>query len=369
MRQLKLIFLMSLMVTVTFGQDKKMSRGDAFFYSYAYEAAIKEYKKQMSDGKLITNHQFLNLADSYFKTGDYLNAIKIYLDVDKKDTIMSGHRFNNMLQSMAMVDGRQSVKNLLRSKGESLTNELVENAEFNYELLDSNSGQGSGFFIFNLDGNSPYTDFSPAFYKDDKLLFSSSRSAKSKKIYEPSGEAYLDLFVAKLSRNGNILNPNRFDGTPESKFHKSTPYYSRDLNRIFYILSNSEEGQLSFDDNGKNALAIGMIYGNGFFRYLLKDLSTSFYYPFYDAKAEKLYFSANFDDGYGGTDIYVVNTNNGQIMSEPINLGPRINTPAMRYLPIFLMEISIFLLIFFMVWEVWMSTRPTSIQMVISVYP
>lgn len=332
MRKVSIILFMSFFVWSSFGQDEKMSRGDAYFYSYAYDAAIREYQKQMRDGRLITNAESLNLADSYFKTGDYNKAVKIYLDINKRDTIMSDHRFNNMLQSLAKTSERERVRAFLKSKSGSLTNELVENADFNYELLDSNSGEGSGFFIFNLDGNSPQADFSPAFY-NDKLLFSSSRSAKSKKIYEPSGESYLDLFVAKVSRNGNILNPDRFQGAPETKFHKSTPFYSEELKRIFYVLSNSEEGRLSFDEKGKNSLAIGMVYDNGFFRFLLKDLSTSFYYPYYDAVGEKLYFSANFQDGYGGTDIYVVNTTNGQIMSEPINLGPRINTPGNEIAP------------------------------------
>lgn len=332
MHKISVFLLFSLLTCISFGQDGKMSKGDAYFYSYAYEAAIREYQKQMSDGKLISNEQLLNLADSYFKTGDYNNASKVYLDINRNDTIMSNHRFNKMLQSMAKTSERERVRAFLKSKSGSLTNELLENADFNYQLLDSNSGEGSGFFVFNLDGNSPQADFSPSFYKD-KLLFSSSRGSKSKKVYEPTGESYLDIFVATLSKNGNISSANRFEGTPETKYHKSTPYFSEQLSRVFYILSNAEGDHLSYDDNGKNSLAIGMVYENGFFRYLLKDLSTSFYYPFYDVDSEKLYFAANFDDGYGGTDLYVVNTNNGQIMSEPINLGPRINTPGNEIAP------------------------------------
>ncbi|MFT6797868.1 MAG: outer membrane protein OmpA-like peptidoglycan-associated protein, partial [Maribacter sp.] len=38
-------------------------------------------------------------------------------------------------------------------------------------------------------------------------------------------------------------------------------------------------------------------------------------------------------DSYGGTDIYYVTTNNGQIMSAPTNLGPRINSPGNEISP------------------------------------
>ncbi|HET8737445.1 MAG TPA: OmpA family protein, partial [Pricia sp.] len=103
--------------------------------------------------------------------------------------------------------------------------------------------------------------------------------------------------------------------------------------RLYYILSNTEGKNLAFDENGKNALAIGMSDANGLFRFLLKDLSTSFYYPFFDGETGRLYFSANFKDSYGGTDLYYVDTNNGQVLSQPINLGPRINTPGNEIAP------------------------------------
>ena len=308
------------------------SKADKYFYGYAYEDAIKAYQKQIQQGKPMTNHQRLNLADSYFKTGEYNKAAKIYLDVNKNDTILSDHRFNTMLQSLAKISEGERVRAFLKSRAGRLAGELTENAEFNYSLLDSDAVGASGFFIFDLNSNSEQADLSPAFYKDS-LLFSSSRKDRSKKIYGPSGESYLDIYTAGIQGNGNLSRPSPFEGIPDSPYHKSTPYYSGSSGRIYYILSNTEGKNLAFDENGKNALAIGMSDGNGSFRFLLKDLGTSFYYPFYEEKSEKLYFAANFKDSYGGTDLYYVTTNNGQVMSQPINLGPRINTPGNEIAP------------------------------------
>jgi outer membrane protein OmpA-like peptidoglycan-associated protein len=316
---------------MAFAQDE-MSKADRYFYSYNYEQAIAEYQKYMSDGNLITNHQFLNLADSYFKIGDYKNASRIYLDINKKDTIIDNHRFNKMLQSLAKTSEKERVKAFLNTKSTMLADELLENASFNFELLETSAINPQKFEIFNISGNSPQADFAPSFYKG-RLLFSSSRPVKSKKIYGPSGEGYLEIYVARVDAKGDVLNPMVYDKMPGSSFHKSTPHYSSDLDQTFYILSNSEDGELSYDDNGKNALAIGIVYENGFFRFLLRDLSTSFYYPFYDGKTGRLYFAANFEDGYGGTDIYYVSTNNGQIMSEPVNLGPKVNSPGNEISP------------------------------------
>ncbi|WP_339712206.1 OmpA family protein [uncultured Kriegella sp.] len=311
------------------------SRADKYFYSYAYADAILEYRKEMTQGTL-TNEQRLNLADAYFKTKDYANASKIYLEVNKSDSTISNHRFNKMLQSLAQTAEKDRVKSLLKSRRGSLHDELFENAEFNFELLETSANSSEDFQVFNIKGNSAQADFSPTFYKDE-LLFSSGRTQKSKDVYAPSGESYLDIYRGKVESNGDVVNINEFTGIPDSKYHEATPYFSKKLNQIFYIASNEERGKLLFDEKGKNALAI-VIVKNGAgadqpFNYLLRDLSVSFYYPYYDEASDRLYFSANFDEGYGGTDLYYVSTFNGQIMSQPVNMGPRINSAANEIAP------------------------------------
>ncbi|MEH6682438.1 MAG: OmpA family protein [Sediminicola sp.] len=328
--ELRILVLFFLLTISCFGQDKK-SKADNLFFGYAYKQAIAEYKKEMAKTKL-DNQQYLNLADAYLKTGDYKNAATTYTLVYKRDSTLSNHNFNKMLLSIARTDGMERVNAYLATKKALLPAEWIENANFNAELLDSDGGDGLKYEILNIRGNSAQADFSPTFY-GEKLLFTSSRSQKSKDLYIPSGESFMDIFIGRVSQNGDILNANAFNDMPPSKFHEATPFYSQELESIFYMLSNAEDGELSFDENGKNALAIGMVDQKGVFKYLLRDLGTSFYYPFYDAPTGKLYFSANFGDSYGGTDIYYVYTNQGQIMSAPVNLGPRINTAGNEIAP------------------------------------
>ncbi|RRQ50757.1 OmpA family protein [Maribacter algicola] len=317
----------------------KSSKGDNYFYGYQYQKAIAEYQKEQQKGSL-NNSQLLNLADSYFKVGNYKNASEIYQEVNKKDSIMTVLQFNQLLQSLSKTSNKERVLTFLRSKSPVLSNELMDNAEFNFQILETGANNANKVNLVNLPINSPQTDFSPAFYKN-KLLFSSSRPLKSKGLYEPSGESYLDIYEVAISDTGKTGVVQLFDQVPDSKFHKSTPFYSEENERLFYILSNSEEGELTYDENGKNSLALGMYYNSGQFRFLLKNLSTSFYYPYFDATTDRLYFAANFDDSYGGTDLYYVSTNNGQVMSAPVNLGPRINSPGNEIAP-FIFEGSLY---------------------------
>lgn len=326
-----LLFITYLATSLVMAQDKN-SKGDEFFFAYDYNNAIVEYQKEMAETDL-SNGQLLNLADSYFQTQNYRNASNLYMQVNKEDSIISNHRFNKMLQSLAKISEPERINSFVNTKSSLLSNELLENADFNIELFEANSNKGTkNFQLFNIDANSQQSDFSPTFYTD-RFLFSSGRGKKSKKRYEPGGEAYLDIFIGRFGQDGNILSANQFSEIPDSKYHKATPYYSEKLKRLFYILSNTENGELSFDENGRNALALGIAYDDGTFRFLLKDLSTSFYYPFYSEASGRMYFAANFKDSYGGTDLYYVQTSNGQVMSEPINLGPRINSPGNEIAP------------------------------------
>jgi outer membrane protein OmpA-like peptidoglycan-associated protein len=253
---------------------------------------------------------------------------------------MSVHHFNDMLQAISRTSGIDRVKAFLATKQGYLSPQLLENAEFNFELLNVADKSQVTYTFFDLAANSPQSDFAPAFYKD-RMLFTSGRPQKSKQMYGPSGEAYLDIFVGRANANGDILNAQPYTGIPESKFHEATPSYSESLDKLFYIRSNAEGANLTFDNEGKNSLTLGVVSNEENFVYLLRDPGTSFYYPFYDEKNERLYFAAKFDEGYGGTDLYYVHTNNGLIMSAPVNLGPRINTPGNEISP-FIFENSLY---------------------------
>ncbi|MEB8346867.1 OmpA family protein [Flavobacteriaceae bacterium KMM 6898] len=326
--KLRALIVFLLLAIITTAQDKK-SKGDDLFFGYAYNAAIKQYQIEMRKNKLDTQ-QYLNLADAYFKTGNYKRSGEIYMDIFKKDSTMSNSYFNKMLQSMSKIEGKVRVSTFLEARKKSFPKEILENYDFNSELLTAQSE--SNIDLLNLKTNSAQADFSPTFY-DDRLLFTSARNENIKEQYAPSGESYMDIMIGRIEQNGDVLVSNSFDKIPETIFHEATPYYSKELKSIFYILSNADGDELSFDNNGKNALAMGMVDQNGAFKFLLRDLSKSFYYPFFEFTTGKLFFAADFPEGYGGTDIYYVYTNNGQIMSSPINLGQRINTAGNEIAP------------------------------------
>ena len=316
------------------------SKGDDYFFQYDYESAVRAYEADLAIGSLTDRQQF-NLAESYFKTNRFEKATEAYVNLHKRGVEMEPHHLNKMMQGLSKTANKERKDAFLATLSASFDKEFLENMDFNTNLLKTNPEDAIlDFEVFNLDGNSPQSDFAPAFY-NEKLLFSSGRPRGKKKRGLSQGDDFLSIYDANLKPNGQISTVAHFDRIPDSEYHKATPFYASGLGGILYVMSNTENGELAFDANGKNALSIGMQVLDGPFRLLLKDLSTSFYYPFYDEASGKLYFAANFEDGYGGTDLYYVYTNNGQIRSAPINLGPRINSPGNEIAP-FIFEDSFY---------------------------
>tara|TARA_B100000949_G_scaffold29986_2_gene23181 strand:+ start:1619 stop:3565 length:1947 start_codon:yes stop_codon:yes gene_type:complete len=318
-------------VVFSFAQKKK-SQGDVFFFQYEYQKAVDAYEEEMSKG-VITKEQFLNLADAYYETNNFEKASEAYMEIYGQDSLMDTHHYNKMLQSLSKTPQTEDTEGFLAKVSSSFPKELMENKEFNDQLLQNGAEENQlDYEIFNLDGNSPQTDFAPSFY-NDKLLFSSGRQVNKKIRYEPGNEGYFNIYESEIQPTGQITSLQTFQELKDTDYHEATPSFSSGLNSVFYVLSNTQDGALAFDANGKNALAIAKQTIGGPYQLLLKDLSTSFYYPFYDDASGKLYFSADFEDGFGGTDIYFVYTNNGQVMSAPINLGPRINSSGNEIAP------------------------------------
>ncbi|GGD46040.1 OmpA family protein [Muriicola marianensis] len=297
-----------------------------------YPLAVREYIKEMRV-KPLTNQQYCNMAEAYLKMENYEQASLRYSEVYERDSVLPAYHLNKMLQAFKMTGGLGSVREFLQQNPGKLSPELVENALLNIDLQSSSGDTRSTAKIFNLNNNSPFADFAPSFYRD-QLLFTSARGSESQRrggADQPS--SFLNIFNARLDNKGDAIGTRTFSNIPSFDYHQGTPFYSEDLDAVFYIRSNEANGNLVFDEYGKNSLALGSADKNGNFRFLLKDLSISFYYPYYETESGKLYFAANFEGGYGGTDLYFVYTNNGLIMSSPVNLGPHINTPGNEIAP------------------------------------
>ncbi|MFT7587932.1 MAG: peptidoglycan-associated lipoprotein [Limisphaerales bacterium] len=181
--------------------------------------------------------------------------------------------------------------------------------------------------------NSPAEDFSPVFFENNELVFTSGRSSASgEKVSEWTGGKYYDLFSSK-SIAGNFVSPSPFDLQVNGIFYEGAATFSSDYSEMVYTQCGSPDKQI--DDACRLLYRFREPDGTWSSSELLDFFldSVNIGHPALSPNGKRLYFSAAGDpDGYGGADIYYVKqTDEG--WGSPINLGPGINTERNEVFP------------------------------------
>jgi outer membrane protein OmpA-like peptidoglycan-associated protein/transcriptional antiterminator Rof (Rho-off) len=223
------------------------------------------------------------------------------------------------------------------------------------------------YSIKNLKANSSKSDFGPAYWQKNKLIFASSRgSGLINKKWEGNKQPFLDLYIAKINDNGSLSNVKDLSGEVNSKYHESSVsfspdykyvYFTRDneLNENFNELDSVQEnskpkkrirGQAQKDKKNKIVKIEKQINLAIFKADVTKDgdwvnirklpfnsPDYSVGHPAVDRDGKKLYFTSDMPGSYGGTDIFVVDILDNDNYSTPKNLGRKINTLGNEMFP------------------------------------
>ena len=183
--------------------------------------------------------------------------------------------------------------------------------------------------------NTASLEFSPAYYQNG-IVFASSRF-KAGKRDEQINETFFELFYSETDGNGEPLSPRPFSMEVNSFLHEGPVTFNRAGNRIFFTRNNIQKGLKKADQKGVVRLKIYEAKKGVYDWEHVKALpfnndAYSCAHPTLSADETRLYFASDRPGGYGGMDIWVVERK-GSLWSEPINLGPEINTPQNEVFP------------------------------------
>jgi tetratricopeptide (TPR) repeat protein len=175
--------------------------------------------------------------------------------------------------------------------------------------------------------NSKEADFSPV-YSGGKLFFSSLRNGK------------VQNFKADYLSAGSNNPPQAlsFQGQNQSWSHFS---FSQNQPFIAFSQINAKKNIRLIPESGFNSkLKWGTLTVDNLI-YLISERSFSFNqgsfqygYPFFTKDGNALYFASNREGGYGGMDLYVM-YREGSNWTDPINLGPKINSQGDEISPFY----------------------------------
>ena len=129
----------------------------------------------------------------------------------------------------------------------------------------------------------------------------------------------------------------RFSRTLNTKYHEGPATFSRDGSRIIFTRNNYNNGRASKSSEGINKLKLyTAVQQNGSWINIeelpFNSDEYSVGHPTLSRNEQFLYFASDMPGGFGGTDLYVTQYQNGR-WGRPVNLGGIINTKGNELFP------------------------------------
>lgn len=339
-----IVLIISLSLTgILLGQEKTLKKAKEQYDRYEYINAQQTYLRVVDKGYRSAD-LFKNLGNSYYYNSQFGEALQWYeeLITSYPEEVEPEYyfRYAQTLKSAERYDEADSYMEKFTAMTTGDQRAAIFNEEPNYlKRIDFQSGR---YEIYNLAINSPFTDYGGTFYGDEFVVFASTRDTlvTKKQIHQWNNEAFLELFKANYDKTtGELLEYKKMSGTINSKFHESSPVFTKDGNTVYFTRNNYEDRKIGKDNQGTNKLKLYRSYRN-----MQGDWTTpqdlpfnsdeySVAHPALNQAEDTLYFTSDMPGGKGESDLYRIAINGDGSFGTPENLGDRINTEGKETFP------------------------------------
>lgn len=204
------------------------------------------------------------------------------------------------------------------------------------------------YTIENVKINTSHSDFGTAFLGKNKVVFAAPRDGFTLNREEYKGQPFLDLHVAEVSEDGKLIKKQKLPGDVNTKYHEGMVTFSKDMKTVYFSANGKIKRVKRKKDKDRDSevktkgtanihLFKASIDENGDWGNLemlpFNDDRYSTGHPVLNWDDSKLYFVSDSPESLGRTDIFVVDLYEDGTYGEPINLGPKINTPEREMFP------------------------------------
>ena len=322
---------------VASAQNKDTQAADKLYNRYEYIDAAEEYLKLVSANKA-DNYVYRQLADSYYNVFNTAEAAKWYAkDTEEKQDAEVYYRYAQMLKADGKYDQANKQMEKFAAMAPNDQRAIAFKREPNY--IPRLKNQMKLFDSKTMDINSDKSDFGAVLTNDNTLYFASARNT-AKKTYGYNDEPYLDLYYATRNADGTYSKPMEVNGV-NTKFHDGPATLSADGNTMYFSSETFKDGQFDKDKSkklkyGKVGLFKATKEGDKWTNIKALPFNNKAYNvgnPSLSKDGKTLYFSSDMPGGIGGSDIWKVAVNGDNDYGTPENLGNKINTEGRENFP------------------------------------
>lgn len=310
---------------------QKIKDGNTAYQQKQFAIATKFLKTEFNKSKSSSekSQKAFMLGDSYKRLNQPENSAKWFMEAYNR-----GHGPDALKEYAYALKEQESYEEAAKAF-EDLIVETGEPFIWQKEVAACRTAKSwkeaaakNEYKIKSLEFNSANSDFAPAIYKDNQLVFSTDRTTSTgEEIYNWTGNDFMDLFVVGL--DGGV--PQNFSELLNSPYNEGTVTFNEDFSVIYF--SRCGSGDKAVDDYCK--LMVSRLENGQWSKpevlSFVED-NVNYAHPLLTPDGKTIYFSTDHSDGYGGFDIYYSElTDEG--WSLPENLGSRINTEGNEVYP------------------------------------
>lgn len=322
-----------------FSQKLKEARADKDYEKYAYVDAIKTYERLFEKGYKSAD-MLQKLGNSYYFKADLENANKWYTELFAFTQEVEPEYYYRYSQTLKAVQDYKKADAMLvkfNEKNAKDSRGRLATSQKNYlDIIKKNSGR---YTLENAGINSDKSDYGSSFY-DNKVVFASARDTGTfvARKHSWTGESFTNLYAADMGAEGTLSSEERFGDKLNSKFHESTPVFTKDGKTVYFTRNNFLNGKKGKDASKTTLLKLykATLEGNKWTDIVELPFNSNNYsvaHPALSRDEKTLYFASNMPGTIGQSDLFKVAIKSDGSYGEPINLGNVINTEGRETFP------------------------------------
>jgi peptidoglycan-associated lipoprotein len=334
------IFLFSLVGNDLYAQKKsrKMIKADKAFSLEQYVKAAELYKKAYQKTKIraVKAEIIFKQAECYRMSGNIKRAESYYKRAIKAKypDVIVYLRYADMLRMQDdLAEAKIQYTKYIQLNPNDVNGEMgLRSCEFAVKWKDFPTRYKVELMPLVNDRNS---DYSPAFGNGEytEMYFTSSRAGGlTDKIDERTGEPFSDVYLTKINKKGKWSAPVLVPEPINTEGNEGSVFLNK-RGTVMYLTQCKVEKKKALGCGIYVAKRKGKLWGTPQLLQIKVDNNTTIGHPALSEDETILIFSSDLSGGYGGKDLWISVKGKRNTWSDPVNLGPMVNTPGDEMFP------------------------------------
>jgi outer membrane protein OmpA-like peptidoglycan-associated protein/tetratricopeptide (TPR) repeat protein len=333
------LIVISIATLNVYSQKLKVVKADKEFDKFAYVDAIKTYERVFEKGYKSVD-MLQKLGDAYYFKADLESAAKWYTELFALTQDVEPEYYYRYAQSLKAIKDYKKADEMMvkfsKKSGNDMRAKLAASQKDYLAQIKKNSGR---YTVENAGINSKYSDYGSTYY-NNKVVFASARDTGSltSRKHDWTGESFTNLYAADMGAEGSLSSAERFGKKLNSKFHESTPAFTKDGKTVYFTRNNYLNGKKGKDADKTTLLKLykATLDGDKWIDIEAVSINSDAYsiaHPALSADDKTMYFASNMPGTIGQSDLFKVTINADGSFGTPENLGPKINTEGRESFP------------------------------------